>query len=81
MTRDPVMDCNLSNQHFGIGIPWGSVQTFRKTCRGRAYNTSSSLIPATCRCRGMISQRQPADGIDTVGFRLVRSSKEGQDAR
>jgi hypothetical protein len=81
MTKDPIVDCNLSNQQFGIGIPRGSVQTFRKVCRGRAYNTSSSLIPATSRCRGMIAQQQPADGIDTVGFRLVRISKEEQDAR
>ena len=79
MTRDPVVDCNLSNQRFGIGIPWGSVQTFRKTCRGRAYNTSSSLISATC--RGLMAQRCPADGIDTVGFRLVRNVKEEQDAQ
>ena len=81
MTKDPIVDCNLPNQHFGIGIPSNSVQTFCKTCRGRAYNTSSSLIPATSRCRGTIAQQRPANGIDTVGFRLVRSSKEWQDAR
>jgi hypothetical protein len=78
MTRDPVVDCNLPNQHFGIGIPWGSVQTFRKACRGRAYNVSGSFVAAAS--RGTMAQRCPADGIDTVGFRLVRNGKEGQDA-
>jgi hypothetical protein len=79
MTKDPIVDCNLSNQHFGIGIPSNSVQTFRKVCRGRAYNTPSSLVAATD--RGILRQPQPADGNHMVGFRLVRGSKEEQNAR
>ncbi len=78
MTKDPVVDCNLSNQHFGIGIPSNSVQTFRKTCRGRAYNSPSSLVAATD--RGILRQPQPADGNLMVGFRLVRNGKETEDA-
>jgi hypothetical protein len=74
MTRDPVVDCNLPNQHFGIGIPWGSVQTFRKACRGRAHNTPGSLLDAAT--RGIMRQLQPAEGNPMVGFRLVRNNKE-----
>lgn len=79
MTRDPVVDCNLSNQRFGIGIPSGSVQSFRKCCRGRAYNAPDMWTNATS--RGIMGQQHPAEGVDTVGFRLVRSSAEERDAR